>query len=81
MRKLDKYSKIHELLKEVFPKDDIPNDSSNLAMGDLKGWDSLGNFNLILAIETEFNIRFHMDQMTKIRSVKEIVEALETGND
>ena len=76
----EKYNRIHELLEDVFTKDDIPSDSSNLAMGDLPSWDSLGNFNLILAIETEFNIRFSMEQITKIRSVKDIVEALEAGN-
>ena len=77
----EKYRRIHELLKDVFPKDEIPNDSSNLAMGDLPSWDSLGNFNLILAIETEFSVRFSMEQMTKIKSVTGIVEALEAGND
>lgn len=76
----EKYKKIHEILGVVFHKDEIPNDSSNLSMGDLPSWDSLGNFNLILAVETEFGARFSMEQMAKIRSVKDIVEALEDAN-
>lgn len=77
----EKYKKIHEILGDVFHKDEIPNDILNLSMGDLQSWDSLGNFNLILAIETEFGVRFSMEQMAKIRSVKAIVEALESANE
>ena len=72
---------IHKLLHEVFPHDDIPDDISDLKMGDIAGWNSLGNFNLILAIEMEFDIRFSMQQTTEIKSVAQIIEVLEANND
>ena len=72
---------IHKLLHEVFPHDVIPDDISDLKMGDIAGWDSLGNFNVILAIETEFDIRFSMQQTTEIKSVAQIIEVLEANND
>jgi acyl carrier protein len=75
-----KVCKIRQLLKEVFPNDKIPENITDLSMGDISSWDSLGNFNLILAIETDFGIRFSMEQMTEIKSIVQIIEALETDN-
>ncbi len=45
-------------------------------MGSFKEWDSLGNFNLLLAIEEHFEIRFTMDEITKIKSLAQIAETL-----
>lgn len=73
--------KIHKVLHEVFPNDVIPDDISDLMMGSIAGWDSLGNFNLILTIETEFDIRFSMLQTTEVKSVAQIIEVLEANND
>jgi acyl carrier protein len=73
--------KIRLLLQEVFPNDQLPSDISNLKMGDLPSWDSLGNFNLILAVETKLDIRFSMEQISKMKSVEEILNAFEIGNE
>jgi len=73
--------KIHKILKEVFPNDLIPDDIVGLKMGDLASWDSLGNFNLILAIETEFDIRFSMEQTSVVKSIVQFIYALEVNND
>jgi acyl carrier protein len=45
-------------------------------MGDLKEWDSLGNFNLILAIEQKYGIRFKIEDLDKLTSIKEIQKFL-----
>tara|TARA_B100000780_G_scaffold261631_1_gene214184 strand:- start:11596 stop:11820 length:225 start_codon:yes stop_codon:yes gene_type:complete len=74
---MNNLDKIHKILREVFPKDEIPDDITNLSMGDIPGWDSLGNFNLILAIESEFDIRFTMDQTSEIKSITQITELLD----
>ena len=65
----------------LFPNDQLPSDISNLKMGDLPSWDSLGNFNLILAVETKLDIRFSMEQISKMKSVEEILNAFEIGNE
>ena len=45
-------------LKKVFPKSKIKKNIKDLKINSLKEWDSLGNFNLLLEIEKQFNFRF-----------------------
>jgi acyl carrier protein len=56
------------ILSDVFPATTLPEDSKGLEMGSFKEWDSLGNFN--------FEIRFTMDEITKIKSLAQITETL-----
>ena len=46
-------------------------------MGDIDEWDSIGNFNLILAIEQKYGIRFNMEDLDNLKSVKEIKRLLD----
>tara|TARA_B100001059_G_scaffold123784_1_gene123756 strand:+ start:448 stop:678 length:231 start_codon:yes stop_codon:yes gene_type:complete len=73
---MSKYKNIKKILKETFSKSKIPNDISKLKMGDIKEWDSLGNFNLLLAIESEFKIRFSMKEISEIKSIKSLEQNL-----
>ena len=69
--------KLRVLIKNVFSLEEIPADFLLLQLGSLARWDSLGNFNLLLAVEEEFGLRFSMDQMGEIRSVKDIIEVVD----
>ena len=73
---MNKNKNIKKILKETFSKSKIPNDISKLKMGDIKEWDSLGNFNLLLAIESEFKIRFSMKEISEIKSIKSLEQNL-----
>jgi len=73
---MSKNKNIKKILKETFSKSKIPNDISKLKMGDIKEWDSLGNFNLLLAIESEFKIRFSMKEISEIKSIKSLEQNL-----
>ena len=63
---------LRDILKETFKHSEIPENISDLKMGDIDEWDSLGNFNLILALEKCYQIEFDLDEMEKITSVSEI---------
>lgn len=65
--------KIKIILSNVFPGCQIPEDISDLKLGDLEEWDSLGNFNLLLAVEDEFAVKFDIEDMAVIKSIKEIL--------
>jgi len=71
-----KLDKIHKVFKKVFPTSKIKKNINNLKFGDIKKWDSLGNLNLLLEIEKEFNIRFDTNTFSKIKSVKEIIREI-----
>jgi len=71
---------LRDLMLDTFKNNEIPDDISDLKMGDFDEWDSLGNFNFILAIEQHFQIQFdinYMENLTSIKNLqKEIVNAL-----
>ena len=69
-------SDLFEILKTTFPDNDIPKNVSNLKMGSIKKWDSLGNFNLLLAIEDQYDIRFSLNEISEIKSIQMIIKAL-----
>ena len=72
--------KLRKVLIDTFPNSKIPKNIDELKMGDLKDWDSMGNFNLILSIEENFSVKFNMDQVEQIKSIKEIKKILKKSN-
>jgi len=64
------------ILKKTFPNGKVPKNFLKLKIGDLPQWDSLGNFNLLLAIEDLYKIRFTTEEMSEIKSVQQIVKSL-----
>tara|TARA_B100001013_G_scaffold333410_1_gene250341 strand:+ start:618 stop:848 length:231 start_codon:yes stop_codon:yes gene_type:complete len=69
-------NRIVEALKKTFTKSKIPKKIDNLKLGDLKEWDSLGNFHLLLEIEKIFNCRFGLKVFSEIKSIKDIKKSL-----
>ncbi len=41
---------------------------------DIDGWDSFEHINILVAIESEFDVRFDMDQVYSAKNVGELVE-------
>jgi len=76
---MEKTMNLRDILVQTFKQSLIPEDIQGLKMGDFDEWDSLGNFNLILAIETEFQIQFNMDDLEKLNSISEIQKAIDNA--
>lgn len=66
---------MEELLSEVLqvPAADIGED---LAMSDVEAWDSLKHMELIVALETAFDVQLTFDEIVAMRSVREIKRVL-----
>ena len=64
---------IENILFEVFPVNKFPKKIEDLKYEDFNEWDSLGNFNLLLAVEEFYNVRFTMEEMANIRSIKKLI--------
>jgi acyl carrier protein len=67
---------IENILYEVFSVNKFPKKIQELKYGDFNEWDSLGNFNLLLAVEEFYNIRFTSEEITNIRSVEQLIQIL-----
>ena len=68
---------LRQILIDTFTKSNIPENIDDLKMGVFEEWDSIGNFNLILAIEQKYKIQFDMENLDKIKSIKDIKKFLE----
>ncbi len=63
-------------LIQTFPNYEVPHDIGFLKIGDIDDWDSLGNFNLLLAVEDLYGVRFSVEQMSTIKAIDQIITAL-----
>ena len=68
--------KIEKILKKTLKVNLNDKDILKLKIGDFKEWDSLGNFNLLLEIEKNFNVRFKPKELSTINSIKQITDYL-----
>ena len=73
----NKLNDLREIFCKTFPDAKIPEKIDKLQVGDFDEWDSLGNFNLLLAIEEFYNIKFDVEQMSNIKSVPDILANIE----
>ena len=63
-------------LKKIFKKELRINVKEDNKIYDFVKWDSIGNFNVLLACEKKFKIKFSMKQISELKSMKKIVETL-----
>lgn len=64
-------------LESVFKKElKIKKINLNNKLYDYKEWDSLGNFNILLACEKKFNIKFTPKEFSNLNSFKEILQVV-----
>lgn len=68
---------VESILRETFPSANLDESFMSLRMDDIDEWDSLGNFNLLLAFEEFYGVRFSMDEMSELKSISMIVDSLE----
>ena len=70
---------LREILIETFSNSSIPENITDLKMGDFDEWDSLGNFNLIMAVEQIYKIQFDIDCIENMTSVSEITKGIDSA--
>jgi acyl carrier protein len=76
MKKIELHD-VEFILRETFPTATFNVPALDLKMGDIEEWDSLGNFNLLLAFEEFYSIRFSMDEMADLKSIVNIINSIE----
>lgn len=71
------YNQLNEVFRDVFDDESITVCDETTA-ADVDGWDSLMHISLIDAVEEEFDIRFDMKTVVKMKNVGEMVDAIES---
>ena len=72
------YTRLNDVFRDVFDRDDITVSDETTA-ADVEGWDSLIHITLMDAVEEEFEIRFDMKTVVKMKNVGEMVDYIEAN--
>ena len=67
--------RLNEIFCEVFDDDNIKI-TTGMTANDVDGWDSLSHFNLILAIESRFNINFSLKELHTFKNVGDLLNSI-----
>jgi acyl carrier protein len=67
--------RLNRIFCEVFDEDDIKISSEQTA-NDIEGWDSLTHVNLIVAIESKFNISFSHKELMTFKNVGDLLNSI-----
>jgi acyl carrier protein len=63
-------NKLEAVFRDVFDRPDLIID--DLTRSNFPEWDSLAHVKLIISLEEEFDFKFTIDQVSDVRSVKEL---------
>lgn len=68
MTREEAYAKLNEVFQDVFDDDTITVQDDTTA-ADIEDWDSLEHINLIVAVESAFQIKFNMGEVNAMKNV------------
>jgi acyl carrier protein len=77
MTREEVYVRLNEVFQDVFDDEEITVTDATTA-DDIEDWDSLEHINLVVAVETEFGIKFNMGEVNKFKNVGEMVDIILT---
>ena len=69
------YEGLNEIFRDVFDDDSLTVTETTTA-ADIEEWDSLANINIIVSIESEFNVKFNMDEIGAMKNVGEMAKII-----
>jgi len=67
--------RLNSIFCEVFDDDDI-RITPEITANDVDGWDSLSHVNLIVTIESKFNIRFSQKELLTFKNVGDLLNCI-----
>lgn len=74
---MDLLDRLNQIFCEVFDDDDI-RISMEMTADDVEGWDSLSHINLIVAIETKFDIRFKQKEVSSFKNIGDLYRCIQS---
>ncbi len=67
---------LNDIFRQVFDDPSIVIKRETTA-DDVDEWDSLSHINLVIAVETKFNIKFALGELQALKNVGEMVDLIE----
>ncbi len=75
-RQVEVLEELTDLFREIFVKDEIVL-APQTSAADLPGWDSMKHIEIVIAIEQKYGVRFSSRQVEALRSVGDLVIAID----
>lgn len=69
-------ARLNDIFREVFD-DDTLQITPEMTANEVDGWDSLSHINLIIAIESEFNIRFSQKELLAYKNIGDLLNGID----
>ncbi|CUW38099.1 Acyl carrier protein [Magnetospirillum sp. XM-1] len=70
------YERLTPIFQDVFDNDDVIA-TPTLTAAEVEGWDSLSHIRLVVAVESEFGIKFSISELTGLKNVGAMVALIE----
>jgi acyl carrier protein len=71
----DVQDRLADTIRDVFDDPALQINRATTA-ADVEGWDSLTHINLIVAVEKEFRVRFTTAEVTSLKNVGDLIDAV-----
>lgn len=75
MEKEEIYERLNKVFRDIFDDESIVVNAETTS-NDIEDWDSLEHINLIVAVESEFGMKFNMKEVTTMKNVGEMVDII-----
>ena len=69
--------KLEQIFLKIMEIQTLPENFENLKIGDIEKWDSLNHMLFLMEIESEYNLKFSVEEMGEPLTIKEIIAAME----
>ena len=75
MNRKELFEKIQEIFRDIFDDDQL-NIKESTNSSNIDDWDSLNHINLVVAIESELNIKFNLDELSTLKDVGAMIDLI-----
>lgn len=77
MEKTDLIESLRKIIISVVKHDNFEM-KDDLSAKDVKGWDSLNHMMIITEIESQFNIKFKLKELNKLKNMGTLIELIQS---
>ena len=68
--------KLEQIFLKIMEIQTLPDNFENLKIGDIEKWDSLNHMLFLMEIESEYSLKFSVDEMGDLITIEQIRKAM-----